>query len=320
MRFEPILQYRLWGGEHLPKFLHVPDDRGPFDEAWMLSDRKEYASRVADGSLKGMTISQLIENYPKAMLGRLAGQFRRFPLLLKFLDVRQMLSVQVHPKDGGTDLLPEGESGKTEAWVVLRAEADSRIYAGLKPDVTADNLRSLSSGTVDNCLASFAPAPSDGVFIEAGTVHSLGGGVLVFEIQENSDVTFRLYDWDHVDPRTGHKRPLQLEQALAAVNFGQGVIEPLRPSAAASPHRELMFDCRHFILWRIRGDSAFTTGAIDEPRVLVCLEGAATLLHEEGRQTMRAGEVVLLPASIGVCQVQPEGSANVLEIAIPEAA
>jgi mannose-6-phosphate isomerase len=268
-----------------------------------------------------MTISQLMEKYPKAILGQLAGRFRRFPLLLKFLDVRQMLSVQVHPRDEQTDLLPEGETGKTEAWVVLEAGSEGRIFAGLCPGVSEDDLRRLSPRTVETCLPSFSPKPGDGVFIEAGTVHSLGGGVQVFEIQENSDVTFRLYDWDHVDPRTGHKRPLQVEQALASVNFGQGVVEPLRARVGGSAHvqRQLMFDCRHFTLSRIRGASAFTVGAMEAPRVLVCLEGAATLLHEQERQAMRAGEVMLLPASIGACPVQPDGLATILEIAIPQA-
>ena len=140
------------------------------------------------------------------MLGKLAGRFRRFPLLLKFLDARDTLSVQVHPSDLQTDYLPAGEHGKTEAWVVLDAEPDSRIYAGLKLGTTADVLRrALANRTVADHLASFTPKPGDAVFLQAGTVHSLGGGLVVFEVQENSDVTFRLYDWDRVDAKTGRR-------------------------------------------------------------------------------------------------------------------
>ncbi len=133
------------------------------------------------------------------MLGKLAGRFRRFPLLLKLLDACDKLSVQVHPEDRLTDCIPAGESGKTEAWVVLKAGPASRIYAGLKPGTTADVLRrALAGRTVADHLASFTPKAGDAVFIRAGTVHTLGG-VVVFEVQENSDVTFRLYDWDRVD-------------------------------------------------------------------------------------------------------------------------
>ena len=178
--------------------LRLPGD-GPIGEAWLLSDRDDHPSLVANGPLKGQTLGQLLKQSPEQLLGKLAGRFRRFPLLLKFLDVRGTLSVQVHPSDRQTSYIPAGETGKTEAWVVLEAEPESRIYAGLKPGTTADDLRqAIANKTVAEHLACFTPKPGDGVFVPAGTVHSLGD-VVVFEVQENSDVTFRLYDWDHVD-------------------------------------------------------------------------------------------------------------------------
>src|SRR5512140_652395 len=148
--FEPIYQYRLWGGRRLAGVLAAPlPGDGPIGEAWLLSDRDDHPSLVANGPLKGRTIGQLLEQYPEQLLGKLAQRFRRFPLLLKFLDAREMLSVQVHPADTHTDLLPAGETGKTEAWVVLEARTESRIYAGLKPGTTADDLRrALTNGTV----------------------------------------------------------------------------------------------------------------------------------------------------------------------------
>ena len=150
-------------------------------------------------------------------------------MLLKFLDARDKLSVQVHPDDWQKKYIPAGESGKTEAWVVLQADSTSRIYAGLKPGTTpADLQRPLKSHTVADLLASFTPAVGDAVFIRAGTVHSLSG-VVVFEVQENSDVTFRLYDWDRVDPKTGKPRPLQVEQAVACIDTKQVAIGPQAP-------------------------------------------------------------------------------------------
>ena len=134
LRFEPIYQYRLWGGRHLAKLLTAPLPSGPIGEAWLLSDRDDHQSRVTDGPLKGQTIGQLLQQFPKQIMGKLAGRFPRFPLLLKFLDVHEMLSVQVHPTKANTNLLPAGETPKTEAWVVLEAGTQSRIYAGLKPE------------------------------------------------------------------------------------------------------------------------------------------------------------------------------------------
>ena len=134
LRFEPIYQYRIWGGRRLADLLTAPlPGDGPIGEAWLLSDRDDHSSKVAAGPLKGSTIRQLLEQSPDEMLGKLAGRFRRFPVLLKFLDAHEKLSVQVHPEDGQTDFIPAGETGKTEAWVVLEAEPASRIYAGLKP-------------------------------------------------------------------------------------------------------------------------------------------------------------------------------------------
>ena len=230
LRFEPIYQYRLWGGRRLAELLTAPlPGDGPIGEAWLLSDRDDHPSKVADGPLKGSTIRQLLEQSPDQLLGKLAGRFRRFPVLLKFLDAHDKLSVQVHPEDGQRDYIPAGESGKTEAWVVLEAGPASRIYAGLKPGTTQDDLkRALASRAVADLLASFTPKVGDAVFLRAGTVHSLSG-LVVFEVQENSDVTFRLYDWDRVDPKTGKPRPLQVEQAIACIDFEQVAIGPVAP-------------------------------------------------------------------------------------------
>jgi mannose-6-phosphate isomerase len=214
LRFEPIYQFRLWGGRHLADLLTAPlPGDGPIGEAWMLSDRDDHPSCVADGSLQGQTIGQVLEQFPEQVMGTFAGRFRRFPLLLKFLDVREMLSVQVHPTDPAT--------AKTEAWVVLEAGIKCRIYAGLKPRTTKGVLRqALRDGTVADDIACFHPKLGDAVFLPARTIHSLGGGVMVFEVQQNSDTTFRLFDWNHVDPKTGQLRALQVDQALACINFG----------------------------------------------------------------------------------------------------
>ena len=251
--FEPIYQYRLWGGRRLSDLLSAPlPSDGPIGEAWILSDRDDHASMVANGPLKGQTIGQLLKHWPEQLLGKTAQRFHRFPLLLKFLDAHEMLSVQVHPSDAHTELLPTGETGKTEAWVVLEAGAESRLYAGLKPGTTAEDLqRALTNGAVADHLIYFTPKFGDGVFLPAGIVHALGGDIVVFEVQQNSDVTFRLYDWDHIDPKTGHSRALQVDQALACIDFAQGAVGPVIPLVETTTpvKRERLFHCEYFWLW-----------------------------------------------------------------------
>ena len=323
LRFEPLYQYRLWGGRRLAGLLRAPlPGDGPIGEAWLLSDRDDHASVVADGPLKGRTLRQLLEQWPRQVLGRLAGGFRRFPLLLKFLDARELLSVQVHPSDRQTNYLPAGESGKTEAWIVLEAGPKGQIYAGLERATTIEDLRhAIANGTLPNLLARFEPAPGDGILLRAGTLHSLGD-LVVFEVQQNSDVTFRLYDWNRVDARTGQHRALQIDQAMACVDLAQGVVGPVVPTVEESQPalRERLLHCEHFGLWRLSGESAFTVGAADTPRVLVCIAGEGELLYEDASYAVRRGDVLLLPAVVGACLLRPRGAVSLLELSLPESA
>jgi mannose-6-phosphate isomerase len=322
LRFEPIYQYRLWGGRRLADLLTGPlPDKGPFGEAWILSDREDHQSVVANGPLKGHTIAQLLEQSPQQLLGKMANRFNRFPLLLKFLDAYKMLSVQVHPSDAHKELLPPGETGKTEAWVVLEAVKESRIYAGLKHGINADDLeRALANGTLEQDLVSFTPKPGDAVFLPAGTVHSLGDDIVVFEVQENSDVTFRLYDWNHIETKTGRPRQLQVDQALACIDFAQGEISPATPVVEATTpvKRERLFNCKQFRLWRLSGQSPFTVGAAGLPRVLVCIEGSGQVEHGGVTYPVGKGDVWLIPAVVGACVFLPLNSVSLLEIALPE--
>jgi mannose-6-phosphate isomerase len=321
LRFEPIYQYRVWGGRRLADLLAAPlPVNGPIGEAWLLSDRDDHPSKVADGPLKGSTIRQLLEQSPDQLLGKLAGRFERFPVLLKFLDAHDQLSVQVHPKDGQKEYIPAGETGKTEAWVVLEPGPASRIYAGLKPGTTQDRLvQALASHSVSDLLAGFTPKVGDAVLIRAGTVHTLSD-VVVFEVQENSDVTFRLYDWDRVDPKTGEPRPLQVEQAMACIDFEQVAIGPVAPvvEQAAPVRRERLLHCEHFSVWRHMGLSPFILGAAGMPRVLVCIAGEGELEHGGTNYPVGRGDVVLVPAEVGACSYRPRNAVSLLEVALPE--
>jgi mannose-6-phosphate isomerase len=202
---------------------------------------------------------------------------------------------------------------------VIEAEKGSQIYAGLKAGTSADGLRhSIAGGTIAEHLLSIVPKAGDGIFIPAGTVHTLGNDIVVFEVQQNSDTTFRLSDWGHVDAKTGKPRPLQVDQAFACIDFEEragGLVTP-RVEASMPVERERLFDCEPFRLWRLLGQASFPVGATGEPRVLVCIGGSGQLEHTNIPYAVGKGDVWLLPAEAGVCAFQPSPQVTLLEIAI----
>lgn len=319
LRFKPIFQHRIWGGRRLQSLFSTPLPDDPLiGEAWLLSDRDDQASEVSEGPLKGCVLKQPIERSPAEMLGELSVQFKRFPLLLKFLDVHKSLSVQVHPSDQQALRLADRAHGKTEAWVVLKVENASRIYTGLATGTTEEELaQAVTAGTLPERMASFVPKVSDAVLVRAGTVHSLSE-VVVFEVKENSDTTYRLYDWNHTDPATGKQRPLQINLALASVSFPQGPIAPWRVrNAQASELREQIVICEHFELWRIRSEEEYSVGSASTPHVLVCVSGAGSVSHGGTGYPFSKGDVVLLPPALGACTCIAKG-AVVLDISVPQ--
>jgi mannose-6-phosphate isomerase len=321
IQLEPMFQYRRWGGRRFETLLGATlPGEGPIGEAWVLSDRPEYSSKIANGPLAGHTLTELMADRKQELLGEKAGKYERFPLLLKFLDAKEVLSVQVHPSDDQIDLLPEGENGKTEAWFVLEAAPDAIVYGGLAPGITQTSFKNaLEAGTVQDTLAHFKPDAGDTIFIPARTVHTMGG-VVVFEVQENSDMTFRLYDWGKVDPQTGRPRELHVEQGLATITFPQDPITPVKPAPdSVSPVlKESLVQCDHFNLWRVAGDERFSLGATQECRIGVCLEGEGDLVYADSTFPVKKGDVWLLPAIVGQCEFKPRTKVEFLELAIPE--
>lgn len=320
LKFDPIYQYRIWGGRKLEHLLSKPlPENDPIGEAWILSDRKDHASVVSEGNLEGTTITELMKDFRYEIMGKIGNHFENFPLLLKYLDCKEVLSVQVHPSDDQKEFIPKGDTGKTEAWVVLETGKDSIIYAGLKKGTTKENLlESIENKSVADRLHSFVPKKDDAVFIHSGTVHTLGGTV-VFEVQENSDTTFRLYDWDRIDPKTRKPRDLQVEKAIACIDFNQVDIGPVMPiKSTAFKNAEILFDNEHFKLWRIKSVSMFKVGIKDEPAILVCIDGKGSMKYNDTEYTIAKGEVMLLPAIIGQLDLHPQEEITILEIAIPD--
>jgi mannose-6-phosphate isomerase len=267
---------------------------GTYGESWELSDHPLHASVADTGPYKGRTLRSLIEESPAEILGCGASPSSQFPWLVKFLDAHDRLSIQVHPDASRVTQLRPAEGSKTEAWYVIDSAPGSRIYAGLLPGINETKLRAaLKAGSLEACLHSFHPEPGDCIFLPAGTVHAVGGGVLISEIQQTSDATFRLYDWNRRDDK-GRTRELHIEEAMASIHWDRG---PVRPSRVPrDTDRFELVRCPFFVIehWHIHNDRRLAAGG--GPTVIIVLEGHGAW-SGEGDEPIRPGEVWLLPAS-----------------------
>jgi mannose-6-phosphate isomerase len=311
LQFEPIFQQYLWGGRRLVEWFPQAPAEGPVAEAWLISDEAKFPSRVAAGPHAGRTLRELTAEFGPRLLGSRYRPGEHFPLLLKLLDAREPLSVQVHPNDARAG---PGQRGKTEAWIVLRAEPGARIYAGLRAGAGERALRdAIEAKCVAEVLHSFEPQAGDCVFLPAGTVHALGAGLLVFEVQQTSDITYRLHDWDRVDARTGQPRELHIEQGLGCIDW------PAGPAALVIAPDGLMVDCPHFRLWRKRSVTKNArVGAADEFRIVAVVEGRGHLgFGSERELPLEPGSTLLLPPGSGEACCHRDGPLTLLECGLP---
>jgi mannose-6-phosphate isomerase len=207
--------------------------------------------------------------------------------------------------------------GKTEAWVVLAADPGSKIYAGLKPRVDRNQLdEALANGTCEELLHSFEPRVGDCVLIEAGTVHALGAGLLIAEIQQASDTTYRLLDWNRVD-RDGKPRPLHIQQALDVIDFTRGPVNPVTPQPADSPNIERLVTCDKFIMDRLRLDASHNMPDDNRAHILATIEGRISLNFENVTCPIKRGDTMLVPAARSSTEIEPQGRAVVLDMYLP---
>jgi mannose-6-phosphate isomerase len=305
LRFRPILRQYLWGGRKLGAVLgkHIGPD-GSWAESWEVCDHGPDQSIVEFGPLEGITLGQLVAACGEDLLGRHYPQ-PRFPLLLKFLDAAKMLSVQVHPNDEIAARLNPPDLGKTEAWVVLEVEPGGLIYAGLKPGVDRQTLvAAIAQGRCQDCLHSFRPSPGDCIFLPAGTVHAFGGGVLVAEIQQSSDATLRLFDWNRLGP-DGKPRPLHVEQALEAIDFERGPVAPQQTRTTERPPLSRLVECPQFTLDRWKFGAPLPAGGDRRCHVIAVLEGAVRIEGDPAGKPLSRGESALLPAGVGPTLLTP---------------
>jgi mannose-6-phosphate isomerase len=317
LRFEPLFRRYLWGGRRLATVLGKRIGEGDdYAESWEIVDHGADQSIVSVGPLAGRTLSELVRDCRDLLLGPQAPA-ERFPLLLKFLDCNRDLSVQVHPNDAQGAQLEPPDLGKTEAWVVLAAEPGSKIYAGLKRGVDRARLAAaIREGRIENCLHSFEPHVGDCVFIPAGTVHALGAGLLIVEIQQASDTTFRLFDWNRTDA-AGKPRALHVEQSLEVIDFAGGPVAP-QEATKIDAVRERLVECDKFVLDRLNFAEPITLSSNARFQVLACLEGVVDVAADLLGAPLAAGQTALLPATCDSVELRPKGRATLLDIYLPD--
>jgi mannose-6-phosphate isomerase len=317
IRFRPILREYLWGGRRLGSELGKPiGDGDHYAESWEIVDHGQDQSVVINGPLAGKTLHELVVECGPSLFGRHHSR-PLFPLLFKYLDAHQTLSVQVHPNDAQAASLDPPDLGKTEAWVVLAAEPGSKIYAGLRPGVDRLQLeQAVREGRCEDCLHTFKPAAGDCVFIEAGTVHALGAGLLIAEIQQASDTTFRLYDWNRVD-RDGKPRPLHIRQSLETIDFDRGPVGPRKPQPTGRPGVERLVACDKFVLERWRLDQSAPLTVDQRFHIVSVIEGRLDVSAQESRHELKRGDTILLPASSADVELSPRGEAVFVDMYLP---
>ncbi len=325
LSFEPIYKPKLWGGSRiLDHFSRAPVGREPIGESWELVDLEEDASRVLSGPAKGRTLSQLVAEWGGDLLGDAELFEGRFPLLIKYLDARENLSVQVHPTEKVARELGGNVRVKHEVWYVLDADPGGVIYHGLESGVSKRRfIEAMTSGRVDGVLRKIPVRRGDCYYLPSGTPHALGAGVLVAEIQTPSDITFRTYDWGRIDPATGKPRQLHLDQAVRCIDFEHPPEPPMQQrlhlgTTMATVTR--LVSCPCFVMDKV----AMSQGAEQDATagrfaVWMLLKGFGRIEWAAGetRLECRPGDVILLPAGLEEASFRAITPVEWLEVTVP---
>jgi mannose-6-phosphate isomerase len=316
--FEPIFKERVWGGRNLEKLYGKSLPAGPIGESWEITDRPEGVSIIANGPLAGQSLRWLMENHRTELLGREASTVppsQPFPLLVKILDAQQTLSLQVHPPAAAAATL--GGQPKTEMWYITDAAPDAGLFVGLRRGVTRPEFeRHLADGTLAECLHRIPVQGGDVMFLPSGRLHAIGAGNVLFEIQQNSDTTYRVFDWNRMG-LDGRPRELHVAQSLACIDFND-----FEPRLIASVYsRNLTFKVRYLVddpLFRVdacqvkRGQRFHLRS--DSMQILGLIRGRLALTHGEMALGLEAGQFCLLPACLDRVTVVAERQAEFLHV------
>ncbi|WP_028545990.1 type I phosphomannose isomerase catalytic subunit [Paenibacillus taiwanensis] len=316
LKFQPEFKERVWGGRALEQFgLALPE--GHIGEGWMIGDHPNGITRVVNGELAGQGLDDVREQYGKEWFGTkgFSEKNGRFPLLIKLLDCNDDLSVQVHPTDE-YEGLPQGELGKTEMWYVLDAKPDAKIIYGLKEGIDREALaKAIAENRIMEALQEVPVQAGDSFYIPAGTVHALCAGVVVAEVQQNSDTTYRLYDYDRPG-LDGKPRELHIEDSLNVIAY-EGAGASRMKTDDAQPNEWLtLAQSPYFVVEKgiVNTEWALTTTSESFVILVVC-EGTGTLRWTDGSIDFRSGECFLLPANLG--EYSLDGNCTVLRSVAP---
>lgn len=315
--FQPTFRDYIWGGRRLGTVLGKPiPESGPVAESWEVVDHGEDQSVVANGPLQGQTLKQLVSRFPVELFGKNAS-FSSFPLLFKFLDANRDLSIQVHPDDTQGATLDPPDLGKTEAWYIMDADPGAKVYVGLKEGISRGDLESaVAANRVIECMHVVEPSPGDCLFIPAKTVHALGKGLLVAEIQQASNTTFRLFDWNRAGP-DGKPRALHIEESLATIDYQRGPVKPQTPQPTDDPGVQRLVSCDKFALdrWQFEGEEFLE----DDHRfhIVAVLEGEVTTNHPELSEPLGKGATFLVPAACGPLALNAPRRTTLLDMYLP---
>ena len=314
LQFHPILKERIWGGTKLKSYLNKLISSEISGESWEISTVENDVSIVAEGNLKGKSLIELLLEYPNQILGtEVYKRFgNQFPLLFKYLDAREDLSIQLHPND---TLAKERHNsfGKTEMWYVMQADKDARLIVGFKEKSNPkEYLENLENKTILNLLDTKMVATGDVFFLETGTIHAIGAGCVIAEIQQTSDITYRIYDFDRKDAN-GNARELHNDLALEAINYE--VVEAEKKYSKHENKSNEVVTCEYFTTNFIPLDGKIEVLKNQETfTVYMCVDGTFELQHENIKYNYKKGDTILIPAAITTFAII--GNASILEIYI----
>jgi mannose-6-phosphate isomerase len=316
LTFEPIFKERIWGGRNLETLYGKPlPPAQPIGESWEICDRPEDQSVIANGPLRGKTLHWLMEEYTDALLGTHRSMPPRFPLLVKILDARQSLSLQVHPPANVAAEL--GGEPKTEMWYVAQAGPEAELFVGLKHGVNREMFeQKLRSHKVAECIHRIRVKAGDAMFLPSGRVHALGADMVIFEIQQNSDTTYRVFDWNRLDGE-GKARKLHVKESLASINFSDfepGLLSRVTRAASAGTVRHLVNDELFEVAVRTLRAGATLKSAEGRMQIIGVLEGDLRVASAGETLTLRAGQFCLFPARCARCDRRSEHGAKFLQI------
>lgn len=320
LTFAPLLKEVIWGGSDIRPFKGLEPDDKKIGESWEISHVDDNFSIVAEGALAGKNLDELIDLYGERLVGKSVQERfgHRFPLLIKFIDARDYLSIQVHPDDE-LGMKRHNSFGKTEMWYVINAAPKAKLYSGFAVQSSPeDYVRRIEEGTIVDALAEYEVRPGDVFFLPAGRVHAIGAGCFIAEIQQTSNITYRIYDYDRTDA-TGNKRELHTELAKDAIDYRleKDYRTAYTPIADQPVH---LVECQYFEtnLLDLTQPISRDWSQLDSFVIYICMEGKVTLRDAQGNEVhLHQGQSVLVPAENPSLTLTPEGSVKLLETYIP---